>query len=336
MLVFAIAFSALCQSQSTNTNYRVTNRFYIEGEGGWDYLVVDTAGERLFVSHSTVTQVVDLKSGKLIYTIEDTRGVHGITLAYDLDKGFISNGKDSSVTVFNLKTPGVITKIPVTGKNPDAILYDGFTHRVFTFNGRSSNATVIDAASNRVVATIPLEGKPEFAVSDGEGKIFVNIEDKSELCCINSTSMKVEKYWSLSPGEEPSGLAFDKKNHLLFSVCDNKKMVISDALTGKIITTLPIGENTDGAAFDSFTNTAFSSNGDGTLTVVKEKSRDDFEVIENVITGKWARTVACDYKTHKLYLPTKEVDETAAKDAEAKPYALPGKFVIIEVSNLTE
>ncbi len=331
LIVFVIV-SINCIAQTTNSDYKITNHFYLEGDGGWDYLIVDTANERLFISHSTVTQVMDIKSGKLIHTIEDTKGVHGIALAYDLNKGFISNGKDSSVTVFDLKTFEVLTKIPVTGKNPDAILYDQFTHKVFTFNGKTSNSTVIDAKTNSVIATIPLEGKPEFAVADGYGKIYVNIEDKSELCCINSIKMTVEKYWSLSPGKEPSGLAFDVKNHYLFSACDNKLMVISDAITGTIIKTLPIGENVDGAVFDSFTKSAFSSNGDGTVTVILEKPKDDFEVVSTITTEKWARTIACDYKTHKLYLPTKEVDETTAKDKDAKPYSLSGKFVILEIS----
>ncbi|MEI7801770.1 MAG: YncE family protein [Bacteroidota bacterium] len=320
-----------CKSQ-TVSDYKITNRFYLEGEGSWDYLIVDTASERLFISHSTVTQVMDIKTGKLIHTIEDTKGVHGIALAYDLNKGFISNGKDSSVTVFNLKTFEVLIKIPVTGKNPDAILYDEFTHKVFTFNGRSSNATVIDAKTNTVIATIPLEGKPEFAVADGYGKIYVNIEDKSDLCCINSDKMTVEKYWSLAPGKEPSGLAFDAKNHYLFSACDNKLMIISDALTGTVLKKLSIGESVDGAAFDAPTNTAFSSNGDGTVTVIQEKPKDDFEVVSTVTTEKWARTIALDCKTHKLYLPTKEVDETSVKYKDAHPGSLPGKFVILEIS----
>ncbi len=320
----------ICKAQSTN-DYKITNRFYLEGDGGWDYLIVDTASEHLFVSHSTVTQVVDLKTGKLIHTIEDTKGVHGIAIAYDLNKGFISNGKDSSVTVFDLNTFEVITKVPVTGKNPDAILYDPFTHRVFTFNARTNNSTVIDAVTNKVIATIPLEGNPEFAVSNSEGKIYLNIEDKSLLCQINAVDLKVVNNWSVAPGKEPSGLAFDKKNNRLFSVCDNKTMVITDALTGKVIKTLPIGENVDGAAFDASTNSAFSSNGDGSVTVVKEISPNDFKVIQTVTTEKWARTIALDCKTHKLYLPTKEVDESIA-EKNAKPYSLPGKFVILEVS----
>ena len=213
----------------------------MEGDGGWDYLTVESSSARLFVSHSTMVQVVDLKTNKLAGTISGTNGVHGVALAPAHNKGFVSDGRDNSVTVFNLKTLKVTGKINVTGRNPDAILYDPYSQRVFTFNGRSSNATCIDAITEKVIGTIPLSGKPEFAVTNGKGKIWVNIEDKSRVAQINPESLKVEREWSILPGEEPSGLAIDIDNDRLFSVCRNKLMVISDAKAGKVIASLPIG-----------------------------------------------------------------------------------------------
>src|SRR5512133_2401306 len=203
-------------------NYKIVNRFPIEGDGEWDYLTVDEPTGRVFISHSTMVNVINEKDGRLLGTIPDTKGVHGIAIAEDLNKAFISNGAESTITVVDLKTLAFLDKINSTGENPDAILYDQFSHKVFAFNGRTANATVIDANSDQVVATIALDGKPEFSVTDGNGKVYVNIEDKSEITCINSASLKVEQVWSIAPGEEPTGLALDNVNHRLFSVCGNK------------------------------------------------------------------------------------------------------------------
>ena len=320
--------------QSDLPRYKIVNRFSVPGEGGWDYLTIDESTGRLFLSHGTVVQVIDSKSGKLLGTITDTKGVHGIALANDLNKGFTSNGKDTSVTIFDLSTLATITKIKVTGINPDAILYDEFSHKIFVFNGKSSNATVIDAASNRVVETIVLDGKPEFAVSDGAGKVFVNIEDKSEIQVINSKILKVEKTWSVAPGEEPSGLALDRITHRLFSVCNNKMMVIMDSENGKVITSLPIGGSVDGVAFDPELKTAYSSNGDGTVTVVLEKSNDWFKVIETIATQKGARTIALDKKTHHVYLTTAEygdVPDPTAENPKRRPPIKPETFKVIDI-----
>ena len=204
----------------------------------------------------------------------------------------------------------MITKINVTGKNPDAILYDEFTHRVFVYNGKTSNATVIDAKTNKIIGTIKLEGKPEESVTDGKGKIYLNIEDKSKQCVIDAKTLKVLNTWSVEPGDEPSGLAIDNENHILFAVCGNKLMVITDALTGKVITTFPIGDRVDGVAFDNVKKCAYSSNGDGTVTVVKEESKSQFKVLENIATQKGARTIAISNKTHHIYLPTAEFGPT--------------------------
>ena len=319
---------------NAQSNYKVLNKIHIDGNGGWDYITMDEAASRLYVSHGNEMNVVDVTTNTLIGTIPDTKGVHGITLAKDLNKGFISDGRDTSVTIIDLKTLKFIAKVKVTGNNPDAILYDPFSQKVFTFNGRSSNSTVIDAKTNKVIGTIKLAGKPEFAVTDLKGKIFVNIEDKNSITAINVNTLKVEHDWSIVPGEAPSGLAIDLKNKRLFSVCENKIMVVVDYETGKVITTLKTGEGTDGVSFDPVLKRAYSSNGQGTMTVVQEKDANTFTVLENVPTQKGARTITVNSKTHKLYLPTAEYNEAPAPTAQnPRPRATikPGTFTVLEV-----
>ena len=316
---------------SAQSGYNVVNKISLEGDGGWDYLTVDEVAGRLYVSHSLMVLVVDLKAGKQIGKITDTNGVHGIALAPHLNKGFTSNGHDNSITVFDLKTLEIIGKISVSGKNPDAILYDTFSGKLFTFNGESSNASVIDPIKNKEIGTIQLDGKPEFPQTDGKGKIYVNIEDKSEISVINANSLKVEKSWAIAPGEEPSGLALDNETHRLFSVCGNKLMVVSDAEAGKVVTTLSIGDGCDGVVFDPATRRAFSSNGaDGTITVVQEESKDSFKVIEILVTQKGARTITIDKTTHHLYLSTAEFG--AAVEGSRRPPMKPGTFMVLDVA----
>jgi len=332
--IIGIAAMIICSfSLSAQSNYAIANKIHVEGDGGWDYISVDEVNGRIFVSHSMVAQAIVIKTGKLAGTIPDTKGIHGIAIAAGLNKGFTSNGRDSSVTVFNLITLEVITKIKITGRNPDAILYDPFSQKIFTFNGKSSNATVIDAKENKEIATIPLDGKPEFSVTDGKGKVFVNIEDKSCINVINSSTLKVEKRWSIAPGEEPSGLAFDVQNNRLFSVCSNKLMVVSDAETGKIIASLPIGDRCDGVAFDPEKKRAYSSNGEGTITVVQEVTSDSFKVLETITTQPGARTITLDKTTHHLYLPTAEYESAPSAD-NRRPPIKPNSFVILDIETL--
>jgi YVTN family beta-propeller protein len=321
-------------AQVATTEYKITKKINTGGDKGWDYLIVDEPSQRLFVSHGLVTQVVDIKKGILLNTIQETKGVHGITIANDLNKGFISNGKDTSVTIFDLKTLEVITKTKVTGVNPDAILYDEFSHHVFVYNGKTDDATVIDAKTNKVIETIKLEGKPEFSVTDGKGKIYVNIEDKNSITCINATTLKVEKNWSISPGEEPTGLAIDTKNHLLFAVCGNKMMVVLNLEDGKVITTVHIGDGCDGVIFNEAKKHIIASNGDGTLTVIKQENATKYSVVQTLITQKGARTIALDKTTNQLFLPTAEYGETPAATAEnlhPRPSIKPNSFVILVV-----
>jgi len=336
-LAILLIDAGFIKSQSVSPSYKISKKINVEGDGGWDYLTSDDSTGRLYVSHGTIVQVINSIDGKLIGTIPNTFGVHGIALAKDLNKGFISNGKDNSVTIFDLKSLATITKIKVTGNNPDAILYDQFSHKVFVYNGHSSNATVIDAKNNAVIATIELEGAPEFSVTDGKGKIYVNIEDKSKICVINPTTLKVEQTWSIAPGTEPSGLALDNKNHRLFIVCDNELMVIANAENGKIITSLPIGSRVDGAAFDPDKERAFSSNGDGTLTVVQGTNGNDYKVLENVTTQKGARTITLNKITHHLYLPTAEfgaAPEPTKEHPRPRPLIKSGSFIVLEVEQV--
>ena len=241
----------VCLEVACGQSYKVSKKINIAGDEGWDYLSVDNANQNLFVSHGSVVNVIDLKTDQTIATIQDAKGVHGIAIANDLNKAFISCGKDNTVSVINLKTFELIEKIKIEGQKPDAILYDQFSHYVLTYNAKSSDATVIDANTNKVVKTIPLGGKPEFSVTNTKGLIYVNIEDKNEIKTIDTKTLEVMNTWSISPGDEPSGLALDIQNNILFSVCSNKTMVIVDATTGKIIQIVPIGDGCDGVAFDA-------------------------------------------------------------------------------------
>ncbi|MEP6648223.1 MAG: YncE family protein [Saprospiraceae bacterium] len=333
-LSFLLGVCFISASKAQNTEYTIVDRFPVAGDGGWDYIAVNENTGDLFVSHAGVTNIVD-QSGYLLGTVKDTKGVHGIAIANKENKAFISCGRDTSISIVDLGSFELITKIKSTGVNPDAIIYDPFSHKVFVFNGRSSNATVIDAVTNTVVATIPLIGKPEFSVSDGKGKLFVNLEDTSMISQINTTTLKVENTWSIAPGEKPSGLALDNTTHRLFATCSNKKMVVIDALKGNVITTLDIGDHTDGCVFDPGLKRAYSSNGDGTLTVVQEKTANDFSVLTTVPTQKGARTICINKKTHHLYLPVAEYGETPAATKAVpnpRPPIKPGSFVILDVA----
>jgi YVTN family beta-propeller protein len=319
--------------QNASSVYKIVQKIPLQGDGFWDYLNADDATGMLYVSHGKMVNVVDMKTGSNVATITDVNGVHGIAIASEFNKGFISNGADSNVTVFNTKDFKVIEKVSVTGRNPDAILYEPFTKSIIIWNGRSSNATVIDAKTDKVIQTIPLAGKPEAAVSDGKGKVFVNIEDKSEVSMINVKTWKVEQTWSISPGEGPSGLAIDNETHRLFSATD-KLMVVLDSETGKVITTLSTGDRVDGAGFDPSLKRAYSSCGEGILTVVQEENKDSFKVLTNVPTQVGARTISVSAKTHRIYLSTAEFGPTPEKTADnprPRPSVKPGTFTVLVV-----
>lgn len=308
----------------------IVKNLKVGGEGGWDYVSVDSTRGRIFLPRGTRVMVLNL-DGSSAGEIPNTAGVHGVALAQDLDRGFSSNGRSNTMTVFKLSTLEVVREVKTTGENPDAILYEPATRQVFTFNGQGRNATVFDADTLEVKGTIPMGGKPEFSVCDGKGKVYVNIEDTSELLALDAKSLKVTARWSIKPLEEPTGLAFDAAHQRLFSVGGNKLMAVVDANTGKLLTTLPIGERCDGAAFDPGTGTAFAANGEGTLTVVRADRAGHYTVAETVPTRKGARTLAVDEKTHLVYLPTADFGPAAeAKPGQrSRPPMIPGSFQIL-------
>ena len=324
VLIAAAAFAAFAAS----TGYHVIKEIKIGGEGGWDYPEIDSAARRLYLSHGNHVVVVDPDSGKVVGDIPDTPGVHGIQIAASLNRGFISNGRGNNVTIFDLKTLKTISQ-PKTGENPDDIRYEPKTDRVFTFNGRSNNATVIDAKTGMVVATIPVGGKPEFAVADDKGHVYANVEDTNEIIEIDAAKAAVTKRYSLKPCDGPSGLAIDNKNRRLFSVCGNKMMAVSDPDAGKVVATPAIGAGPDGVVFDPSNGYVMSSNGDGTLTVVKENA-GKWEVLENVATARGARTIALDAKTHNVYLPTAEPGPPATTGQRRATF-LPDSFKVLVV-----
>jgi len=318
-------------AMAADSGYHLINTYNLGGEGGWDYLNLDSSARRLYISRATHVIVMDADSGKVVGDIPDTPGVHGIALAPELGRGFISNGREGTVTIFDIQSVKLITKIKA-GENPDAILYDPASKRVFAFNGRSHDATAIDAASGNVAGTIKLEGKPEFAVSDAKGEIFVNIEDKSQIGAIDPNKLEVKSTWPVAPCEEPSGLAIDRKHRRLFAGCDNKMMAVVDADSGKVIATPAIGDGVDANAFDPETGLAFASCGEGLLTVVHEDSPDKFTVLGNVPTQLGARTMALDEKTHNVYVVTAKFGPPPAPTADnphPRHSILPDTFVVL-------
>ncbi len=340
--LFAIAFfiTAFAADPNAQTStgkatpapgYHLLKRIEVGGEGGWDYLTIDSDARRLYVSHSTHVVVIDADTGNRVGDIPDTNGVHGIAIASDLGRGFTSNGRDGSVTIFDLKTLKTLGQVKV-GTNPDAIIYDPATHRVFAFNRGSSDVSAIEAADLTVSSPVALGGHPEFAAADGKGMVYVNLDDKSEVVALDSRKLIVKARFSVAPGEDPSGLAMDREHKRLFIVCANKKMIVMNAENGRVVADLAIGGGTDGAAFDPETKLAFSSNGEGTLTVVHEDSADKFSIAADVPTQRGARTMALDLKTHRVFLSTAQFGPPPAPTPDRphpRPAILPGTFVIL-------
>jgi DNA-binding beta-propeller fold protein YncE len=324
-IIVSVFGACSINAQKSASGYRVARTISLTGNGGWDYLSVDIPNNHLFVSHGTQVNVADLNTGKEIAVIPNTNGVHGIAIANDLNKAFISCGRDTSVLVVDLTGFTPVKRIKVTGQNPDAIIYDPFSKKILTFNGRSSNATVIDAISYKILATIQLSGKPEFPQTDNKGKIYVNIEDKGQVSVIDVSSFKVEKTWSIAPGEEPTGLALDDANNRLFSACSNKMMVVSDALSGKVVGTVPIGEGCDGIIYDPQDKRIYASNGEGSMTVIHQQTADKYSVIENFPTKSGARTITINRSTHKIYLSFAEREKGSPK---------PNSFSVLEIEKV--
>ncbi len=315
-------------------NYHLIKKTVVGGEGGWDYLLADADGGRLYVSHGNQVEVLDLKSHEKLGVISPTPGVHGIAVVPGTSVGYSTNGRPNTATMFDVKTMKATKEIP-TGKKPDAIMYDAFSKRVFIFNNEGSSATVLDAPTGNVVGTVDLGGAPEAAVSDDQGTVFVNLEDKNQVAVFDAKTLAVKHHWSLGTGEEPTGLAFDKVHHRLFSTCHNKEMVVLDSQTGKMLATVPIGSGVDGAVFDTSTGSAISSNGEGSLTVVKETKPGTFEAVQTVATQRGARTITIDPISHHIFVTTAEYGPAPAATTEnprPRPSVVPGSFTVLEYS----
>jgi len=333
MALAALSMNAVLPSPlaAANWNYRLLKKVVLGGEGGWDYLICDSASRRIYISRGTHVMVVDADSYAVVGDIPGTDGVHGITLAPELERGFTSNGHANTVTIFDLKTLKILGTAP-TGNGPDAIIYDPASKRVFTFNGHGGDATAIDAASGKPAGTVALGGKPEFAAADGRGHIYNNLEDKSELLQIDAGKLTVTVRWPLAPCEEPSGLAIDPKHRRLFAGCQNQMMAVVDADSGKVLATPAIGQGVDANAFDPGAQLALSSNGDGTLNIVHEDSPEKFTPVASVPTQRGARTMALDLKTHRIFLVTAEFGpppEPSADHPHPRPQAIPGTFTLM-------
>lgn len=310
------------------SGYKVIKTVPLGGEGGWDYVYVDSGARRVYISRGTHTVVMDADTYAVVGDIPDTQGVHGIAIANDLGRGFTSNGRSDDVTIFDLKTLKPIGRVK-TDANPDAIVYEPVSKRVFTFNGRGKNATAINAADGTVAGTIPLGGKPEFAAVDGKGAIYVNNEDTSELHHLDAQTLKDLHKWPLAPCKSPSGLSMDTKNRRLYAVCDDKVSVVVNADTGKVVATPEIGNGPDASAFDAGIDDFFASCGEGVLTVIHEDSPDKYTVVENVPTKRSARTMGLDLKTHNIFMPAADFDPPAPGERRGK--MKPDSFVIVVV-----
>jgi DNA-binding beta-propeller fold protein YncE len=323
----------LAASSTYGAEYKLLKTLPIGGDGFWDYVYADAGSRKLFISHGTHVTVLDMDTEKVVGDIPDTPGVHGIAVAPKENRGFITDGRANRVDVFDLKTLKKTGSVPA-GTNPDAVAYDPISNRVFAFNGRSQDATAIGAGTGKADGTIPLGGKPETGVPDGLGRIYVNIEDKSEIAEIDTMQLTVTRRFKVEGCEEPSGLAIDASHHRLFVGCDNKVMAVVDPRTGKTLAALPIGEGVDACAFDPGTGFAFASTGDGHMTIVKENLPGKFGVVETVDTATGARTMAVDTRTHRAFLPTAQFGAAPAATAgnpHPWPSIVPGSFVILVV-----
>jgi DNA-binding beta-propeller fold protein YncE len=328
ILVAIVFLLCLTNAVVAEVQYRFLKEIPVAGEGGWDYLSIDSAARRLYVTHANRIVVIDVEKDSVAGEIGDTPGVHGFALAPELGRGFSSNGKEAKASIVDLKSLKTIMKVP-TGENPDAILYEPQRQEVYAFNGRGHSATVFEGKTGKVITTISLSGKPEFAVADSRaGFVYCNIEDKGEIAVIETQTHQVAESWPLAPGKEPSGLALDLAHHRLFSGCANEMMMVVDSMNGKIVGSVPIGKDVDAVAFDPETQLVFSSNGEGTVTIAREVSPEKLQVIQTLPTERGARTMALDPKTHKIYLTSARfegVDEGSTR----RPKAIAGNVKVL-------
>jgi DNA-binding beta-propeller fold protein YncE len=330
----ASAVSSACAAQPAPAPYRVLRRTVLGGDGGWDYLRVDPANHRLFVSRGTHVMVVSLDADSVIGDIPGTIGVHGVALVPSVGRGFTSNGRDTSVTIFDLRTLQPVRTVKVTGRNPDSIIYDGASGRVFTFNGGSGNATALDARTGEVAGTVALAGRPEEAASDGAGHVWVNLEDKAEVEEFDARTLRSLGHWKLDGCDGPTGIAYDAANHRVFSACDNHHLAVTDARTGRTVASVEIGEGPDGAGYDPATHTVFTSNGAGSLTIIHQDAPDRYTVVQTLDTQRGARTMTLDPTTHRVYTVTAEFGPAPAPTPDnprPRRPVLPGSFVLLTI-----
>ena len=332
LLAAAVLVGGLAQAADKTPEYRFIGEIAVPGDTGWDYLSIDPVAHRLYVTRGTHIAVIDLDAQKVVGDIGDTPGVHGFAVVPKLGRGFSSNGGEAKVSIVDLKSLGTIAKV-ATQENPDAIVFEPGHEEIYAFNGRGHSATVIAAGSGDVVATIPLPGKPEFAAADPAGaRVYVNIEDQNEIQAIDTATHKVVSTWPIAPGESASGLALDAAHHRLFVGCDNKLMLMVDSTNGKVVTSVPIGAGVDANAFDPQLQLAFSSNGEGNLTIAHEDSPGKLTVVQTVQTQKSARTMALDPNTHRVYLAAANLvpaPPAAPGQPRKRPTLVPGSFKIL-------
>ena len=324
-LIFIAIITSYAQSK---TGLHVINTFHIASAGGWDYLEIGPVNDWLYVSHGTQVNILNKKNGDSVGIIENATGIHGIAFDVANGKGYTSNGRLNNVYVFDMHSNKILATI-ATGQNPDAIMYEPFSKKIITCNGRSNNLSIIDPLQNKTIDSVYVGGKPETAVSDGNGKIFVNVEDKNEIVVVDAKTFKVLNHWSIAPGESPTGLAYDAKTKRLFAGCE-KMLIVIDATNGKVVDKLTIGDGCDGVAFDPATQNIFTSNGEGTMTVIHEESAEKFIVVENIVTKQGARTIALDKATGLLYLPTADF-EAMLPGEKGRPKMKAGTFQILVV-----
>src|SRR6478735_6298694 len=333
LLALSVMLFSVDQLKAQTSGFHLIKKTVIGGEGGWDYLSVDSKNDRIYVSHSTQVEVLDAKTHEKVGTIPTLQGVHGVIAVPKTGRGITTNGRSNTVTIFDLKTLAPIVELP-TGKNPDALLYDDFSGRVFVFNHSDVTTTAIDIADGKVAGTVDVGGSSlEAGATDGKGTIYVNLEDASEIVSFDAKTLAIKSRWKIAPGEEPTGLALDTKTKRLMAVCHNEMMMVVDSEKGNIVAQVPIGKRVDGVVFDPELKMAFSSNGEGSITVVQEVSANEFKVIQTIKTEPGARTITLDPKTHHGFVSTAQYGETPAATAEnpnPRPKVVPGTFMVLE------
>jgi len=333
LLALSVMLFSVDQLKAQTSSFHLIKKTVIGGEGGWDYLSVDSKNDRIYVSHSTQVEVLDAKTHEKVGTIPNLQGVHGVIAVPKTGRGITTNGRSNTVTIFDLKTLAPIVELP-TGKNPDALLYDDFSGRVFVFNHSDVTTTAIDITAGKVAGTVDVGGSAlEAGATDGKGTIYVNLEDASEIVSFDAKTLAIKSRWKIAPGEEPTGLALDTKTKRLMAVCHNEMMMVVDSEKGNIVAQVPIGKRVDGVVFDPELKMAFSSNGEGSITVVQEVSANEFKVIQTIKTEPGARTITLDPKTHHVFVSTAQYGETPAATAEnpnPRPKVVPGTFMVLE------